>query len=336
MIIAGAKIGGGNKPYIVAEMSCNHGGSFGNAKKLIDAAKWAGADAIKTQCYEPHTITLDCSTPDFIMQDGLWRGKKLYDLYTKACTPFAWHKDLYAYANDQGITIFSSVFDKSSIDLCEKLGAPAYKIASFEIVDTPLIEYAASTGKPLIISTGMAYVDEINAAHEASRGRAAFLYCTSEYPCTTENANLHGIYNLQHLLPDNVIGLSDHTIGPVVPIIATAMNANIIEKHIKLADVMTEDALFSSDQLQFRLMVESVHAAWGALQIRTVDKNNPSRQARRSLYVVKDIKCGETFSEENIRSVRPGYGLPPSELPKLLGRKARKDYRRGERLTWKF
>lgn len=337
MIIADTKVGGGNPPYIVAEMSCNHCGSFENAKKIIKAAKWAGADAVKTQCYEADTITLDCQTPDFIVQDGLWRGRRLYDLYKKAQTPFSWHKDLYALAADEGIAIFSSVFDKSSVDLCDRLGAVAFKIASFEIVDTPLISYAAQTGKPIIISTGMAAVEEIEEADAAAgKGKAAFLYCTSEYPGTVETASLNGIYNLQYFLHTNVIGISDHTIGSMVPIIATAMNANIIEKHLRLAGVVgSEDDSFSSDEYQFKHMVDDVKTAWEAIQIRIATEPNPSRQLRRSLYTRKDIKAGELFSEENIASVRPGYGAHPGQIKRFLGKVAKRDYRRGERLAWK-
>ncbi len=336
--IAGRKVGGGlQRPYIVAEISANHGGSLQNAKDLIKGAQWAGADAVKTQCYEADTITLDCSTPDFIMQDGLWRGQKLYDLYKQACTPLAWHKDLYKFAHDLDITIFSSVFDKSSVDLLESLGAPAYKIASFEITDIPLIEYAAKTGKPLIISTGMASDEEIKDALAVAGPGAIFLYCTSEYPGTVETSNLGGIYNLQYGLPENVVGLSDHTIGTLAPVLATAMGVGLIEKHLTLSHLPpSADAEFSSNEYEFREMVRAVDQAFGAVQYKPINMDNPSRQARRSLYAVKPIKKGETFTEDNIRSIRPGYGLPPKELPNLLGRKARKDFRRGERLSWKF
>lgn len=336
--IAGRKVGGGTeRPYIVAEISGNHCGSISHARDLIKAAKWAGADAVKTQCYEPDTITLNCSTPDFIMQDGLWRGEKLYDLYSKACTPLAWHRELYKYAHDLGIAIFSSVFDRSSVDLLESLGAPAYKIASFEIVDIPLIEYTASTGKPMIISTGMASEGEIADANEASGKRAVFLYCTSEYPGTVETANLGGIYNLQYKMPENVIGLSDHTIGTLAPILATAMGVGMIEKHMKLSRLPpSADDEFSSNEDEFRDMVKAVEQAFNAVQYTPIQMDNPSRQARRSLYAVKPIKKGEPFTEDNIRSIRPGYGLPPKDLPKILGKKARKDYRFGERLSWKF
>lgn len=341
MIIANRKIGStATVPYIIAEISGNHGGSFKKAKELISAAKWAGADAVKTQCYEPDTITLDCSTPDFIMQDGLWRGKKLHDLYEEAHTPFAWHRDLYNFARDCGITIFSSVFDKSSVDLCEGLGAPAYKIASFEIVDIPLIEYVASTGKPIIMSTGMASADEIEDAVLAAttvdtEHYPALLHCTSEYPGTVEHASLNSIFHLQNTFPMHVSGLSDHTEDSLAAVLATAMGIGIIEKHLKLEDTTSEDDSFSLTPEEFSNMVNDVRQAHEAMLIRQRSVN-PSRQARRSLYAVKEIKKGDVFTEDNIRSIRPGYGLPPKDLPKLLGTKAKRAFRRGERLTWKF
>jgi pseudaminic acid synthase len=335
MIIAGTKVGGGERPYIIAELSCNHGGDMSRACEMIRAAKWAGADAVKTQCYSADSLTLDCRTPDFIIQDGLWRGQRLYDLYRKAATPPAWHRDLYKCAKDTGITIFSSVFDKQGVDLLESLNAPAYKIASMEIVDIPLIEYAAQTGKPLIISTGMASVDEVLDAAGAAKGKAAFLFCTSQYPTPVDGAGLHGIYDLQHLLPQNVVGVSDHSKGNMVPIIATVMNANIIERHFMLSSFTdTEDAPFSSTEDEFRDMVDYVSLTYQALQPRP-PKPNPSTQLRRSLYAVKDIKKGERFTEDNVRSIRPAYGLPPKDLPRVLKKVAQKDFRRGERLTWK-
>lgn len=335
MKIANREINGENPPYVVAEISGNHCGVIDNAIRLIKAAKRAGADAIKTQCYEPDTLTIDCNKVDFIAQSGLWKGRTLYELYGKAFTPFAWHKELYDVAKSEGITIFSSVFDFSSVDHLERLGCPAYKIASFEIVDIPLIEYAAQTGKPLIISTGLASDNEILEADEASGHKAAFLHCTSEYPGTVEQADLWRMMHINRLLEfANPVGISDHTTGEVVPIAATALKAAIIEKHLKLSQAgggkKSEDDEFSMMPLAFTSMVRNVRVTWEALKMRTPGKEG--RQFRRSLYAIKDIKKGDVYSLENIRSIRPDYGLPPKMLSGLIGKKAKQDWRRGDPL----
>lgn len=321
-------------PYVVAEISGNHCGDFVLAKHLIKAAKRAGADAVKTQCYDADSLTLDARKVDFIVQNGLWKGRTLYELYQKAHTPPAWHKDLYKVANGEGITIFSSVFDKRGVDLLEGLGCPCYKIASFEITDTPLIEYAASTGKPLIISTGLADSDEIRDANEASREKAAFLHCTSEYPAGIESANLRRIEHLRALLRHGTpVGISDHTMGDMVPAMATALRVAIIEKHLKLAgaEVKSEDDAFSLNPMEFAEMVATVKAADEAMREKPTDL--AARQFRRSLYVVADIKKGEIYTENNVRSIRPGYGLAPRLLTKILGRKSPRDWRRGDPLS---
>lgn len=328
------EIGRANPPYIIAEISGNHSGSLVRAKELIKAAKRAGADAVKTQCYEPSTITLNVSKLDFIIQSGLWAGRTLHELYESAHTPFVWHPELYSLASDLEITIFSSVFDYSSIELLEHLACPAYKIASMEIVDIPLIKRAASTKKPLIISTGMASMAEIQEADEAAgENPTAFLHCTSEYPATPERAGLGDYVNLVARLRHRNIGISDHTVGPVVPIAATALGATVIEKHIRLnGDRSSEDASFSLDERQFFEMVKLVRTTWDAM--RELDaKPNPSRQLRRSLYAVADIAEGEPFTEENVRSIRPGYGMPPKALPRLLGKRARQPFKKGDRIT---
>ncbi len=332
MDIGGRIIGGYMPPYIVAEISCNHCGSIDRAKRLIAAAKKAGADAVKTQCYDPDTITLDINRPDFIVQGGLWQGRTLYELYGKAHTPLGWHQELYRTAQDEGIPIFSSVFDRTSVDLLEHLGCPAYKIASFEVVDTPLIEYVAKTGKPMIISTGMATDKEILDANVASNRKAAFLHCTSEYPGTVEYASLDRISHIDQLLEfHSPVGISDHTAGTAVPIAATALRASIIEKHIKLASgPKSEDSLFSLDPEEFREMTDIVRVMHGAMIIRP--SNGESRQMRRSLYVVKDIEAGESFTHDNVRSIRPGYGAPPKMLHRMIGQKAGKPYHKGDRL----
>lgn len=334
MKIAERQIGGVNPPYIIAEISGNHCGSLDNAKRLIRAAKRAGADAVKTQCYEPDTITLDCNKLDFIVQDGLWKGRTLYDLYKSAHTPFAWHKELFKVARGEGITIFSSVFDRTSVDLLESLGCPAYKIASFEVVDLPLIEYTAKTGKPVIISTGLASDKEVLEANEAAGFKAAFLHCTSEYPGTIEHADLTRMGRLDHLLAfQNAIGISDHTPSPIaVPVAAAALRATIIEKHLKLDSESSEDDAFSVNPVMFKIMVDNVREIHEGMKQREPSLNG-SRQFRRSLYVVEDIKEGEPITESNVRSIRPGYGMAPKNLVRMLGKKARKDYRKGDPLS---
>lgn len=330
--INGVKIGPHHPPYVIAELSCNHGGHLVNALWLIKKAKEAGASAVKTQCYTADTITLNINKVDFIIQDGLWKGRSLWELYDKAHTPFEWHPELYATAKRAGITIFSSVFDPSAVDYLEELGCPAYKIASMEVVDIPLIERVTKTGKPVIISTGMASKDEILDAYHASPN-AAFLHCTSEYPATVEDANLGRMRELMKMLPNNVIGVSDHSPGSVVPIVATALGSSIVEKHFGLVPgVKSEDDEFSLDTHDFKEMTVQVRQAYESLQPRERILN-PSRQFRRSLYAVEDIPRGEMFTPKNVRSIRPGYGLPCKLYPQLMGKRAKKDYRRGDALS---
>lgn len=327
---------GKGPPYIVAEISGNHCGDLGNAIRLIKAAKRSGADAVKTQCYDPDAMTLDIKKPDFIVQEGLWKGRSLYDLYKHSHTPPAWHKELYRVANQEGITIFSSVFDQRGVDLLESLECPAYKIASFEITDTPLIEYAAKTGKPVIISTGTASDRDILDADEASGRRAAFLHCTSEYPAWVSRSSLRRLHTLDALLGfSRTIGISDHTLGSEIPIAATAMGARIIEKHLKLekpyGDAISDDEHFSMAPLEFQGMVSAVKAVWDG--IKEIKQNAAARQFRRSLYAIADIKKGDVYTTENIRSIRPGYGLPPRMIHTLLGKKAKRSWRKGEPLS---
>lgn len=335
MIIDGREIKGGLKPYVVAEVSCNHNGLLDNALSLIDAAKWAGADAVKFQAYTPDTLTLDCNKPDFIIQDGLWKGQTLHHLYTKTYTPFEWFPKLFKHAKKVGITLFASVFDRTSVDMLRTLDCPAYKIASMEIIDIPLVKYAAMSNKPMIISTGMASFPEIKDALEGCDcENVAFLHCTSEYPGTVEYSDLSRILLLKvYLGPKGVVGVSDHTAGPtIVPIAATALCAAIIEKHIKLEDVATEDVEFSLTPDAFKVMVDLVSYTHEAVKLRDF-ASNPSRQLRRSLYVVEDIRKGDSFTENNIRSIRPGYGISPKNLPRLLGKRADQNYRKGDRIT---
>jgi N-acetylneuraminate synthase len=336
MIIDGKEIKGGLPPYIIAEASCNHGGLLDNAISLIEAARYAGADAVKFQAYTPDTLTLDCHKPDFIIQDGLWKGRNLYDLYTKAHTPFEWFPKLFKHAKKVGITIFASVFDRSSVDMLRKLDCPAYKIASMEIVDIPLIKYAAMSNRPMIISTGMATLQDMEEANKAcEETNVAFLHCTSEYPGTVEWADLARMLVMKVLLggADSLVGVSDHTSSPaIIPIAATALGAAIVEKHLMLENVDTEDREFSLTPQDFRVMVNATKMTHEAVRLRDF-ASNPSRQLKRSLYAVADIKKGEAFSEDNIRSIRPGYGLSPKHLPRLLGKKADQNYRKGDRIT---
>jgi len=336
MIIDGVEVRCGKPPYIIAEASCNHGGHFDNAISLIDAAKHAGADAVKFQAYTADTLTLDCNKPDFIIQEGIWKGRNLYQLYSQTQTPFEWFPKLFKHAKKIGITIFASVFDRSSVDMLSKLDCPAYKIASMEITDIPLIRYAASQNKPMIISTGMADFKDIRRAYEAcDETNVALLHCTSEYPGTVEWADLGRISLIRIFLgPESVVGLSDHTPNyTTIPIAATALFAAIIEKHLKL-DVYTEteDQEFSLNPQDFRAMVNCTKQTNEAMALRDFT-SNPSRQMRRSLYAVADIKQGQPFTEHNLRSIRPGYGVSPASLPRLLGKKADQNYRKGDRIT---
>lgn len=333
MNIAGREINGSQPPYLIAEVSCNHCGDFDKALALIRAAKDAGADACKFQAYTPDTITIDCDKPDFIMREGPWKGRKLYELYQKAHTPFRWFPDLFGAAAECGITAFASVFDRTSVDALEKLDCPAYKIASMEITDIPLIKYAAKTGKPLIISTGMANENEIVAAGTATNPNqdVAFLACTSGYPAPVSESGLCKFKRLYDKY--GVYGISDHSLGLDVAVAATAMGAQIIEKHLCLSrQDPTEDAAFSMEPLEFKRMCEVVRSIWQAMQPSKAQSEEPQRQARRSLYVVEDIKAGEPFTERNVRSIRPGYGMAPKELPNVLGRYASRNIERGSRL----
>lgn len=319
----------------MAEISCNHCGSLDKALALIDAAAAADADAVKLQCYTPDTITLnDRDNPELIIQGGPWHGYHLYDLYTETHTPFDWFPKLFEHAKRAGITLFSSVFDRGSVDFLEGLGCPAYKIASMEIVDTPLIRYAAQTGKPLIISTGMASDEEIIEARRAAGKNAMMLHCVSGYPSTIEEANLCKLARLH----DG--GISDHTLGYEVAVAATALGATIIEKHLMLFDFKRyllegpQDGEFSMTPSDFKVMAAKVRSIWKAMQPSKALSEESSRQLRRSLYVVKNIKKGERFTSENVRSIRPGYGLPPKHYDNILGRRATQSIRGGTALKW--
>tara|TARA_R110000868_G_scaffold5117_3_gene31633 strand:- start:3097 stop:4116 length:1020 start_codon:yes stop_codon:yes gene_type:complete len=319
-------------PYIVAEISGNHYGKIEAAIELIKAAKNAGANAVKFQCYEPGTITIDCDKDDFILKSGPWRGRKLFELYEKAYTPFSWFGDLFQIARDQGITAIASVFDKSSLVLLEGLGCPAYKIASMEIVDIPLIQMAAVTGKPVIISTGMATMNEIQEAVDEVGMKVIPLACVSGYPTPPSEFDLPKLKYLITSYGD--AGISDHTLGSVVAIAATAMGACVIEKHLCLSRTdPIEDKEFSMEPNEFARMCKDVRVTWEAMQVKKpAPVIESSRELRRSLYVVQDMKAGDVFTEANVRSIRPFHGLPPRHLPKVLGQKAKIDIERGTAL----
>lgn len=321
-------IGADQPPYIIAEMSANHNGDINNAFKIIEVAKSAGADAVKLQTYKPDTITLDCDSEDFQIHGGLWDGKTLHQLYSEAYMPWDWHKPLFDYAHKLGITIFSSPFDNTAIDLLEDLNAPAYKIASFEAVDLPLIKYAASTGKPMIISTGMANAEEIQEAIEAAREggckELAILHCVSGYPAPAADYNLRTIPDMIQRF-GLVTGLSDHTIDNTTAITSIALGASIIEKHVTLdRKGGGPDDSFSLEPQELAALCREAKTAWEALGqvdygMKASERGNV--KFRRSLYFVKDMEAGEVITEECVRSVRPGFGLQPKRLKEIIGKK---------------
>lgn len=339
--IAGRKIGPGEPPYIVAEMSGNHNGDINRALALIDAAKAAGADAVKLQTYTADTITLDHDGPGFRVHGGLWDGRRLYELYQEAHTPWAWHEELFAHARAIGIHIFSSPFDPTAVELLERLDAPAFKIASFELIDIPLIELCARTGKPLIMSTGLASPQEIAeavaAAKAAGDGGVILLHCTSAYPAPPSDMNLR---TLQHLAEQHgvVVGLSDHTLGVAASVAAVALGACFIEKHFTLSRAEGGvDSDFSLEPHELARLVSECRDAWlalGSVRYDEVPSEAASRDHRRSLYVVADIARGEPLTAANVRSIRPGHGLPPKHLPEVLDRRASRDLARGTPLDW--
>ena len=339
--ISGRSIGPSFPPYVIAEMSANHNGSIDSAFQIINAAKKAGADAVKLQTYTPDTITLDCDSDDFSIKGGLWDGRTLYDLYKEAHTPWDWHKPLFDHAKKIELTIFSSPFDESAVDLLEDLNAPAYKIASFEAVDLPLIKYAASTRKPLIISTGMASDQEIqeaiDAAYEGGCSDLALLLCVSGYPAPAEDYNLRTLEDMSRRY-GVVIGLSDHTLGNITSFTSIALGAAVIEKHFTLnRNGGGPDDSFSLEPSEMSDLCLGVKTAW--LALGTVDYSHKSSEEanlkfRRSLYFIKDIHAGEIITKEHVRSIRPGYGLPPKMLDNVLGQKVPKDIMRGTPVTF--
>ena len=323
--------------YIIAELSANHGGKIEIAKDTIKAAKDIGANAIKLQTYTADTLTLNSKNEDFIIKGGtLWDNKTLYELYKEAFTPWEWHKELFDYARSIDIDIFSSPFDKSAVDFLEQFNPSAYKIASFEITDYELIRYTASKGKPIIISTGIATIDEIQDAVDICRkegnNNIVLLKCTSAYPAALEDANLIMIESLANTF-DVISGFSDHTLGITAPIVATTLGAKVIEKHFILdKSIGGADADFSLDKKEFEQMIKAVRDTeklLGKVDYTLTEKKKKSRQFSRSIYASKDIKKGEKFTEDNIRSVRPGYGLHPKYLNNILTKESKLDYEFG-------
>lgn len=338
--INGRKIGRAEKPYVIAEMSGNHNGSIERAFHILEEAKLAGADAVKLQTYRADTITLDHDAPEFTVHGGLWDGRRLFDLYAEAHTPWEWHKPIFLKAAELGLTVFSSPFDHTAVNLLESLGAPAYKIASPEIVDLPLIRYVAQTGKPIIISTGTASLEEITDAVDAARAYGAcdiiLLHCTSAYPAPAEEANLTTIHDLAERF-DVITGLSDHTIGLTIPILSVAYGACVIEKHFTLSrDDGGVDSAFSIEPDELRTLVAQVgiaHSAHGAPAYQATKSESAALANRRSLYIVAPIAKGEIFTSLNLRSIRPANGLPPKYLETILGRAATRDLVFGEPLA---
>lgn len=328
--IAGRRIAADEAPYVIAEMSANHNGNIETAFKIIEAAKQAGADAVKLQTYRPDTITLNCNTEDFRIHGGLWDGRTLYELYQEAHMPWEWHGLLFAHARMHGITIFSSPFDNTAVDLLEDLNAPAYKIASFEAVDIPLIKYVASTGKPMIISTGMADAEEIQEAIDAARAggckELAILRCVSGYPAPAEDYNLRTIPDMIQRFGVTV-GLSDHTLDNTTAITSVAMGASIIEKHFTLdRSGGGPDDSFSLQPAELAALCKDSKTAWSALGKIDYGRK-PSEQGnvqfRRSLYFVKNLQAGEIITPEAVRSVRPGFGAAPKHLDAVIGKRVK-------------
>lgn len=332
------------KVMIVAELSANHGGSLQTALETVRAAKRAGADAVKLQTYTADTLTLDCDAPDFIINNGsIWDGCRYYDLYKEAYTPWEWHKPLFELAKKEGLLCFSTPFDKTAVDFLESLGNRIYKIASFEITDIPLIEYAASKMKPMVISTGIAQLEDIDlaisACRKAGNNDITLLKCTSSYPAPINEANLCMIKDFSERFHVKV-GLSDHTLGSVAPIVATSLGAVMIEKHFIInREIGGPDSSFSMDESEFTQMVRDVRmaeAAVGKVSYELTEKQKSGRCFARSLYVAENMKRGDIITDANVRSVRPGYGLHPKYLTEILGKRVKKDLSKGMRFSEDF
>lgn len=341
--IKGREIGPNNPPYIIAELSANHNGNIKRAFETIKAAQEQGAHAIKIQTYTADTMTIDCDTEEFMIHGGLWDGYKLYDLYKWAETPFEWHKAIFEYAERIGITIFSTPFDETAVDLLESLNTPAYKIASFEATDLPLIRYVASKGKPMIMSTGMCSEEEISeavdTAREAGCKELVLLHCISSYPAPINQANLLQMPNLAARF-QSLPGLSDHTIGTTASVAAVALGACVIEKHFTLSRKdKGPDSEFSIEPDELKCLCKDTLDAWSALGregFERLELEQANKHYRRSLYFVRNMKAGQIITEDDIRRIRPGYGLPPKHFEELLGRMVSKDVMRGTAVQWEL
>ena len=343
MKIGNFEINTNSEVFIIAELSANHNGSIKTAIETIKAAKRAGANCIKFQTYTSYTMTIDSDKEDFIIKGTIWEGKNLYELYKEAYTPWEWHRELFQVAKEEGLVCFSSPFDKTAVDFLETLDVPAYKIASFEITDIPLIEYVASKGKPIIISTGIATIEDIELAIEACKRKGnqniALLKCTSSYPAPVDEANISMIKDLAERF--NVLsGLSDHTMGSVVPIVATALGAKIIEKHFILdRSIGGPDASFSMNEEEFTQMVKAIRSAEkakGHINYDLTEKQRKGKDFSRSLYIVDDVKAGDKITDKNVRSIRPGFGLHPRFLESIKGKVFLKDHDKGTRMSIKY
>ena len=340
--IGSRQIGRDQAVYVVAELSANHNHDFEQAVRLIQACKESGADAVKVQTYTPDTITIRSEREYFQIRGGtLWDGRTLHELYGEACMPWDWQPKLKQVANDFGLDFFSSVFDETAVDFLENIGVPAYKLASCELVDIPLLQKMSRTGKPLIISTGMATIEEIGeaiaTARQAGAGQIALLRCTSAYPALPSEMNLRTIPELARRF-EVPVGLSDHTMDIAVPITAVALGACIIEKHFTLSrSLKGPDSAFSLEPSEFKAMVAAVRVAeesLGEIHFGLTESERSSRVFRRSLFVVQAVRQGETFSEENVRSIRPGHGLHTRHLRQIVGQRAARDIERGTPLSW--
>ncbi len=342
MNIDNIKLNEYNRCFIIAELSANHGNDINIAKRTIKAAKESGADAIKIQTYTPDTMTIDCDNEYFKINQGtIWDGRYLYDLYKEAYTPWEWQMELKEYANNIGLVFFSTPFDKSAVDFLETMNVPAYKIASFEITDIPLIEYIASKQRPVIISTGIATIDDIqeavNACRRMNNNNIVLLKCTSSYPAKLEDSNLKTIADLKEKF-NVIVGLSDHSIDIEVSLAAIALGAKVIEKHFILdRDIGGPDSLFSLEPNQFREMVEGVRKiekAIGKVDYELDEKKIKNRELSRSLFIVEDMKVGDTFTSENIKSIRPGFGLHPKYYNQIIGKTVNCSVKRGTPLSF--
>lgn len=341
MKIGNRQIGEGNNVFIIAELSANHNGSLETAIETIRAAKRAGADCIKLQTYTADTITINSRKDDFLIKGTIWDGRNLHDLYQEAYTPWEWHEVLFRVAMEEGLVCISSPFDTTAADLLDSLNAPAYKIASFEITDIPLIEYVAAKGKPIILSTGIATLEDIELAIQTCRNVGnndiALLKCTSSYPAPINEANMIMVRDFAERF-EVITGLSDHTMGHTVPVVATCFGAKIIEKHFILdRSIGGPDASFSMNEAEFSEMVRNVRdaeEAIGRIDYRLTDKQVKGRDFSRSLYIIKPLRKGDLFSTDNVRSVRPGFGLHPKYLKDIIGKRASQDLDIGDRLTF--